>query len=134
MAGGDRRGNAESCRPICGSAWRRHGRRSLKSPIKNGELEFSFERDYGNGGKKGIYKAKLAGGKLQGTFEVEGQPDQQADLDRRSRTEIRDHDDGSWKPGKPIELFNGKDLNGWHTRLDGPRHRMESDQRHPEQW
>ena len=24
-------------------------------------------------------------------------------------------DDGSWKKGKPIELFNGKDLSGWHA-------------------
>jgi hypothetical protein len=24
-------------------------------------------------------------------------------------------DDGSWKPGKPIELFTGKDLSGWHA-------------------
>ena len=26
---------------------------------------------------------------------------------------IADKDDGSWKEGKPIELFNGKDLSGW---------------------
>jgi hypothetical protein len=26
---------------------------------------------------------------------------------------IADKDDGSWKEGKPIELFNGKDLTGW---------------------
>jgi hypothetical protein len=28
-------------------------------------------------------------------------------------------DDGSWKPGKPIELFNGKDLSGWHALTQG---------------
>jgi hypothetical protein len=86
---------------------------------KSGELEFSFERDYGNGGKKGIYTAKLAGGKLQGTFEVEGQPDHKLTWTGVRAPEIRDHDDGSWKPGKPIELFDGKDLTGWHTRLEG---------------
>jgi hypothetical protein len=26
---------------------------------------------------------------------------------------IADKDDGSWKEGKPIQLFNGKDLSGW---------------------
>jgi hypothetical protein len=26
---------------------------------------------------------------------------------------ITDKDDGSWKPGEPVELFNGKDLSGW---------------------
>ena len=26
---------------------------------------------------------------------------------------IADKDDGSWKEGKPVELFNGKDLAGW---------------------
>jgi hypothetical protein len=26
---------------------------------------------------------------------------------------IKDKDDGSWKKGKPIALFNGKDLTGW---------------------
>ena len=26
---------------------------------------------------------------------------------------IPDKDDGSWKEGKPIQLFNGKDITGW---------------------
>jgi len=26
---------------------------------------------------------------------------------------IVDKDDGSWKKGKPVELFNGKDVSGW---------------------
>lgn len=27
--------------------------------------------------------------------------------------EITEHDDGTWKEGRPIALFNGKDLSGW---------------------
>jgi hypothetical protein len=27
--------------------------------------------------------------------------------------EIKEHDDGTWVKGKPIQLFNGKDLTGW---------------------
>jgi hypothetical protein len=64
-----------------------------------------------------VYKARLAGGKLEGTFEVEGQ--------RQQRPPIRwvgvraavvtDKDDGSWKEGKPVRLFNGKNLQGWKS-------------------
>src|ERR1035438_9324637 len=32
---------------------------------------------------------------------------------------IADKDDGSWKEGKPIELFNGKDLTGWQPLNPG---------------
>ena len=34
--------------------------------------------------------------------------------------EINEHDDGSWVEGKPITLFNGKDLTGW-TGVDSPK-------------
>ena len=30
--------------------------------------------------------------------------------------EINEHDDGTWVEGKPITLFNGKDLTGWTDR------------------
>jgi hypothetical protein len=32
---------------------------------------------------------------------------------------IADKDDGSWKEGKPIQLFNGKDLTGWTALVPG---------------
>jgi hypothetical protein len=34
--------------------------------------------------------------------------------------EINEHDDGTWVEGKPITLFNGKDLKGW-TGVDSPK-------------
>lgn len=34
--------------------------------------------------------------------------------------EINEHDDGTWVKGKPIVLFNGKDLAGW-TGVDTPK-------------
>ena len=76
--------------------------------VNNGELEFSL--------KGGSYRAKLAGGKLEGTYEAEGRKLAWTGV---RAPEIREHDDGSWKPGKPIDLFNGKDLSGWHSRLAG---------------
>jgi len=30
---------------------------------------------------------------------------------------IDEADDGSWKQAKPVELFNGKDLGGWHALM-----------------
>jgi hypothetical protein len=33
--------------------------------------------------------------------------------------EIRDVDNASWKPGAPVELFNGKDLSGWNPTIPG---------------
>ena len=32
---------------------------------------------------------------------------------------IKDKDDGTWKPGKPVELFNGRNLSGWVSRIPG---------------
>jgi len=33
--------------------------------------------------------------------------------DRRTGAVINEHDDGTWIKGKPIQIFNGKDLTGW---------------------
>ena len=32
---------------------------------------------------------------------------------------IADRDDGSWREGQPVDLFNGSDLAGWHTLRPG---------------
>jgi Domain of Unknown Function (DUF1080) len=79
--------------------------------LKNGDLEFEL--------KKGTYRAKLIGAKLQGTFAPDGQSDRKLTWTGERAPEIRETDDGSWKPGKPIDVFNGKDLSGWHSRLTG---------------
>jgi hypothetical protein len=88
--------------------------------IRDGELRFVFERNYaGKEGsrQRGVYRARFVKGTLQGTFEVEGlkRPAQKW-IGRRAPI-IRDKDDGSWKPGRPVELFNGRDLAGWKAMI-----------------
>jgi 3-keto-disaccharide hydrolase len=76
--------------------------------IANGELRFSFDRP-GRGGQSAPspeYRARIVNGRLEGS--VGG-----ANFTGVRAPVIADKDDGSWKPGKPIELFNGKDLSGW---------------------
>ncbi|HWQ57305.1 MAG TPA: DUF1080 domain-containing protein [Bryobacteraceae bacterium] len=62
-----------------------------------------------------VYKARIAGEKLEGTFEVEGEARPPIRWVGVRAPVIRDKDDGSWKEGKPVRLFNGKDLSGWKT-------------------
>jgi Domain of Unknown Function (DUF1080) len=89
--------------------------------VEKGELKFVFPKRYGNraGGEQrdGVYRARLAGGRLHGSFQIEGQPDSELEWTGVRAPEIKDQDDGSWKPGKSVELFDGRDLNGWHSRL-----------------
>lgn len=93
--------------------------------IKNGELVFAFDRGYRVPGKqdavkaKGVYRAKVEGGKLKGRFELTGHPEASAEWVGVRAPEIKDKDDGSWKEGKPVSLFNGKDLSGWKAVVPG---------------
>lgn len=87
--------------------------------VSNGELVFSFDHRFGNPPAKGTYRAKLVGGKLEGTFEVEGRPESSLTWTGERAPELQENDDGSWKAGNSISLFDGKDLNGWHSRLSG---------------
>ena len=56
------------------------------------------------------YELKYANGKLEG--KMSGAKDNYTFTGERAPA-IKDHDDGSWVKGKPITLFNGKDLSGW---------------------
>ncbi len=89
--------------------------------IQGGELRFVFERNYGRGEPKskqrGIYRARLAQGQLDGIFEVEGYSGTTQKWIGRRAPVIPDKDDGSWKPGAPVALFNGKDLAGWKPMI-----------------
>ena len=69
--------------------------------IENGELRFAFNRP-----NQQEYRARLVGGKLEGTLGTVKWTGVRAPA-------IADRDDGTWKEGKPVELFNGKDLTGW---------------------
>jgi len=75
--------------------------------IENGELRFTFDGE----SVHQEYRAKQAGGKLQGTFEAGSTKLQW--IGTRA-PEITDADDGSWREGKPVDLIDHKDLSNWH--------------------
>jgi Domain of Unknown Function (DUF1080) len=84
--------------------------------IKDGELEFKFNPPPSRNGKQTrtpVWHAHLNGGKLEGTFAAEGQPGPPTPWTGVRAPVITDKDDGSWKPGTPVQLFDGKDLSGW---------------------
>jgi Domain of Unknown Function (DUF1080) len=84
--------------------------------IKDGELTFSFHPPAGRSGKQPanpVWHAHLTGGKLEGTFSNEGATTPPTPWTGVRAPVIADKDDGSWKEGKAIQLFNGKDLSGW---------------------
>ena len=86
--------------------------------VENGELRFTINAPRSNNPKKGpagpsVYRARLVSGKLQGTFAIEGRDTPPIVWTGVRAPVIEDRDDGSWKEGKPIQLFNGKDITGW---------------------
>lgn len=93
--------------------------------IRDGELSFSFERAFRvtpgepPAKAKGIWRARLKGGKLEGTFELEGQNVPPLKWVGVRAPVITDRDDGSWREGTPVELFNGKDLSNWLPMIPG---------------
>jgi hypothetical protein len=93
--------------------------------IKNGELRFVFERGYSgvkgdkSAKQRGVYTAKLVGDKLVGQFSVEGKEGGKLTWTGVRAPVIKDKDDGSWKDGKLVKLFNGKDLTGWAPMIAG---------------
>jgi len=87
--------------------------------IENGQLKFVWDRPAGADGKGGVhqeYSARLDGTRIAGTMR-DGATERTWSGVRAP--EIPDRDDGSWREGKPIELFNGKDLHGWHALVPG---------------
>jgi len=84
-----------------------------KIGIERDELSFQFERQ----GKRHTWKARLQGEQLTGTYSVEGNSAASLNFTGARAAVIKDKDDGSWKPGKAVELFNGRDLSGWRSRL-----------------
>lgn len=56
------------------------------------------------------YEAKIVNGKLEGSMSG---PRESLTFTGFRAPEIDEHDDGTWIRGKPIVLFNGKNLTGW---------------------
>src|SRR6476661_128927 len=76
--------------------------------VENGELVFTIVPPAQAGKaapKPMIYRARLVGGKLEGTMQVEGQAAPPTKWTGVRAPEIKDKDDGSWKEGKPVQLF-----------------------------
>ncbi len=86
--------------------------------VKDNEVVFGFHPPGTNsepGPRHLVYRARLVGEKLEGTFETEGQNRPPVTWTGVRAPVIKDKDDGSWKDGETVELFNGKDLTGWHA-------------------
>jgi hypothetical protein len=84
--------------------------------IQNGVLKWVIKPP---NGAPFVYTARLAGGKLEGTMTREGQNEAATKFTGVRAPEITEKDDGSWKKGTPVELFDGKDLKGWHALVPG---------------
>ena len=87
--------------------------------IVKGELVFTFRRSYDGAERKLTWRARLDGDKLQGTFTAEGLPATTLHFTGVRAPAINESSEG-WRAGKPVQLFNGRDLAGWHSRLAKP--------------
>ena len=89
-----------------------------KLSVSDGELRFALERRSSRDAKavqKGLYYARLEEGKLKGTFEIEGDSSSYLEWVGVRAPMLSDKDDGTWKKGEPVSLFNGHDLTGWQA-------------------
>jgi len=87
-----------------------------KLAIADGELRFGVESRYRqNRPEKGVYWARLEDGKLRGTFEIEGDPSTYLEWTGVRAPALLEKDDGTWKRGDPVVLFDGHNLTGWQT-------------------
>src|SRR5215472_15984334 len=79
--------------------------------IESSEPRFTFDRPQPKGNIHQEYTARVSGKELKGTFAV---GKQSLEWIGHGAPEIKEKDDDSWHEGKPVMLFNGKDLGGWH--------------------
>jgi len=88
-----------------------------KLSVSEGELRFALEARFrkDRNPEKGLYWARMEEGKLKGTFEIEGDPSSYLEWNGVRAPVLPEHDDGSWKRGDPVVLFDGRDLAGWET-------------------
>jgi len=89
--------------------------------VENGELVFVIEQPGrgGGAGRKHLYRARIEGGKLKGTYQTDAPNAQTLAWTGVRAPVIAEKDDGSWKEGTPIQLFNGKDTSGWGPLVPG---------------
>jgi Domain of Unknown Function (DUF1080) len=80
--------------------------------IRDGELTFSADRNH----QHLLYHARLKGDKLEGIYQSGN--DKLQWIGARAPM-LPDKDDGSWHPGKPVKLFDGRSLAGWMALIPG---------------
>ncbi len=92
-----------------------------KLSVSDGELRFAVEGRFRRERtpEKGLYWARLEDGKLRGTFEIEGDPSSYLEWTGIRAPALPDKDDGAWKKGDPLILFDGHDLTGWQAVAAG---------------
>jgi 3-keto-disaccharide hydrolase len=92
-----------------------------KLAISDGELRFALESRYrrDHAAEKGLFWARLEDGKLKGTFEIEGDPSSYLEWNGVRAPQLPEKDDGTWKKGDPVVLFDGRDLTGWQAMAPG---------------
>ena len=87
-----------------------------KLSISDGEMRFAIEGRYRHKRvEKGMYWARIVGGKLKGTFEIEGDPSSYLEWTGLRAPALSEKDAPSWKRGAPVVLFDGHDLSHWQT-------------------
>ena len=88
-----------------------------KLSISDGELRFALQNRFRRAPapEKGLYWARFEDGKLKGTFEIEGDPSSYLEWTGVRAPQLSEKDDGLWKKGDPVVLFDGHDLSGWQT-------------------
>jgi len=86
-----------------------------KLSVSDGALRFALEAKFrkDHGAEKGLYWARVEEGKLRGTFEIEGDPSTYLEWTGTRAPALAD--DGTWKRGDPVALFDGRDLSGWQA-------------------
>lgn len=89
--------------------------------VANGELEFVFERKRAGGMLRQVYRARLEGGELRGTRVefVDGKEGEPLPWRGVRGPVVKDRDDGSWRPGRPVVLFDGTDTSAWRLAVEG---------------
>lgn len=98
--------------------------------VVDGELEFVFERKRGEGVLRQVYRARRQGDALLGTRVeiVDGKEGAALPWRGTRGPKVTDRDDGSWRPGRPVVLFEGMDTAQWRLAVEGrPGWRMRGD-------